>query len=239
MRQPTQAITVAKARPEGARWLRWMGAAGFALTTLIVCAVTPADLQPAVVEELRRAGIVSSAAPVPAFRWTVENKRPMRHVRMLEERFEHGPEGLSAMSRTTTYSDGRVDRDQRVSARGLLRLDRDDQSMGVTLEGLEIPPRSGEHFSLSAVRDGTPVRQTCYIGKRSRAKELFAGLPGDVLAIDCTGEGKYAGLNVRVSSRIAYFERLGVFLNSVDTLDTPLGKFTNSNRIVDFELEAP
>lgn len=236
MVRPTRTAAVATAWPERVPSVRALAAVWCVVAASAVQALTPADLQPSVREELARTGLVSAAAAVPTFRWVYENKRPMRHVRSIDEAFAASADGLSLVERAVRYDDGKVDRDENLSARGLLRVDGRDHSLGVHIRGLRLPPQPGERFEIESSRDGHPVRESCVVGARAPAAEVFAALPGDAIAIECRGEGRYAGIKVRASSLVYYFERLGVFFSRRDVLDTPLGKFENTNRIIDFKL---
>lgn len=231
MVRTTTTPTAVKPGPE-----RALAAVLLACAAGVACALTPADLQPAVRDELQRSGLVSAQAAVPAFRWVYENKRPMRHARSIDETFAASPDGLSFVARAVRYDDGKIDRDENLSARGLLRVDGRDTSLGVRILGLHIPPRPGERFEIDSSRDGHPVRESCVVGARTPAAEVYAALPGDAVSIECKGDGRYAGIKVRASSQVYYFERLGVFFSRRDVLDTPLGKFENTNRIIDFKL---
>ncbi len=210
-----------------------------ATTACAVHALAVTDLQPAALEELKRAGILDAEVPVPPFRWTYENKRPMRHVRTVVEQFAAGPEGLSPVAREIRYSDGKIDRSDAISARGLFRVHPDDKSIDARFEGLHMPPKTGDRFTIVVARDGTPVLERCVAGDRVEAKTLHADIPGQALMIECAGDATYAGLKVRAKSKVAYLEALGMFFNIVDVLDTPLGRYENANRITEFQLVTP
>lgn len=204
-----------------------------------VLAVEPDQLQAKVMDELRHTGLVSDAVPVTAFRWLIENKRPMRKPRQIEETFKGQVVGLSPVARRIFDPAGKVETSEYVSARGLIRLDAEDRTIAASIEGLKLPLATGQEFSVAFTRDGHPVRQRCVVGARESAASLHAQLPGTLLGIECKGDGRYAGMKVKVSSRIDFIEALGVFFDRQDVLDSPLGRFENSNRIVEFTSGIP
>ncbi len=227
------------ARRKGLNRLRLAAVAVLAGATWAAHALTIADLQPSAVAELKRAGLITHEVPVPAFRWTFANKRPMRRERLMQEVFSAGPEGLSSVQREIHYSDGKVEQSEAISARGLLRVSASDQSINASVDGLKLPLKAGEHFSITVVRDNTPIVERCTVGEKTEAKTLFADLPGQMFNIECLGDATYAGLKVKAKSQVVYLEALGVFFNAVDVLDTPLGRYENANRITEFQLVTP
>lgn len=218
------------------RWPRWAIASVAMATALVGAAraIEPTDLQPGVMEELHRTGLISEAVPVAAFRWLVENKRPMRKPRRIEETFKGQAAGLSPVARRIFDSAGKPESSAYISVRGLIRLDAEDRTIAATIDGMKLPLLPGREFTVAFTRDGHPVRQRCVVGPRESASTLHAQLPGTLLGIDCKGDGRYAGMKVKVNSRIDFIESLGVFFDRQDVLDSPLGRFENTNRIVEF-----
>lgn len=227
------------AQRKGLNRLRFAAAAVLAGATWAAHALTVADLQPTAVEQLKHAGLITHKVPVPAFRWTYANKRPMRSERILREVFDAGPEGLSSVAREIRYPDGKVDHSEAISARGLLRVSASDKSIDARVDGLKLPPKPGERFLIMLVRDNSPIIERCTVGDEAEAKTLFADLPGKMLTIECLGDTTYAGLKVKARSQVVYLEALGVFFNVVDVLDTPFGRYENANRITEFQLNPP
>ncbi len=235
--RPTGKVRTARRNP--LKRLRLAVVAALAGAALGAHALTPNDLQPKTIEELKRAGLVTTEAPVPAFRWAYANKRPMRPERTMVESFEAGPQGLSAVVRDIRYRDGKTDRSEAISARGLVRVQPSDETIAARVEGLTVPPKTGDHFLIILVRDGTPITERCTVGEKSEAKTLFADLPGQMLGIECLGDATYAGFKVKARSKVVYLEAIGVFFNLVDVLDTPLGRYENANRLTEFQLLKP
>jgi len=235
----TQTGKVTTARRKGLNRLRLVAAAALVAATWAAHALTIADLQPTAVAELKRAGLITHEVPVPAFRWTYANKRPMRRERSVHEDFDAGPEGLSSVLREIRYSDGKVEQSEAISARGLLRVSASDKSINASVDGLKLPPKTGEHFAIVLVRDNSPIIERCTVGDKTAAKTLFADLPGQLFNIECLGDATYAGLKVKAKSQVVYLEALGVFFNIVDVLDTPFGRYENANRITEFQLVTP
>ena len=126
-----------------------------------------------------------------------------------------------------------------MSARGLVRVSASDQSINASVDGLKLPPKTGEHFAITVVRDNSPITERCTVGAKTEAKTLFADLPGQMFNIECLGDTTYAGFKVKARSQVVYLEALGVFFNVVDVLDTPFGRFENANRITEFQLVTP
>lgn len=224
--------------PISASVLPAIGAA-LAVLSLVgsVRAMQVSELSPTVLKQARSAGLVTQGIdPIPRFSWAIEQRRPLRSTRRMSESFQGSDAataGLSPMTRITTRADGdrRVDG---VSLRGLMAFSPQDETLDARLEGFTLPMRTGARFSLEYRHDDGRAQQSCTVGASQPASSVFASIPGDVFLIDCDGDARYRGIRVGLSSRVAYFPKLGMFVNLADVIDTPLGKIQSGTKITAF-----
>lgn len=209
----------------------------------------PATSSPAVaalpgglLEALAATGLIGRGDPVAAFAWTLENKRPARAARRLHERFagtpQGAPAGLSPMQREVLGPEPRPPR-AGVSVRGLTVVRPNDTEVDVRVRDLALPLREGSRFRLDYDEDGSSLSQECTVGGLVPASVVFASIPGEARDIACSGEGRYRGIPVQVSAKVAYFLRLGVFLVQEQRIDTPLGALRAGTRVLSFEMASP
>lgn len=219
-------------------WLAAVLACGWFAGAAGADAARVTDLSPNVLQQARRAGLVTqSVDPIPRFSWSLEQRRPLRSTRRLSETFAGnstpGTAGLSPITRITTRPDGDRRADG-VSLRGLMALSPEDEALDARLEGFSLPMRPGARFTLDYEHDNGRARQACTVGVPKPASSVFASIPGEVFLIDCSGDARYRGIRVGLSSTVAYFQMLGVFINLADVIDTPLGKIHSGTRITAF-----
>ncbi len=202
-----------------------------------VRAMQVAELSPTVLKQARNAGLVTQGIdPIPRFSWSLEQRRPLRSTRRMSESFQGSDAataGLSPMTRITMRDDGdrRVDG---VSLRGLMAFSPEDEALDARIEGFTLPMRTGARFTLNYQHDDGRAQQSCTVGASQPASSVFAAIPGDVFLIDCNGDARYRGIRVGLSSRVAYFQKLGMFVNLADVIDTPLGRIHSGTKITAF-----
>jgi len=197
--------------------------------------VTLANIAPAVVDEVRKSGLVNAAIPVRGFVWTIEHRRPFRQPRTIIEDIAGSADGASSAHSRATLPDGKVEYSDYVSVRGLLKVGPADEKLGISASGLTVPPASGQKFRLSGERDGIVLDQVCTTRARMPASQVHESLPGEAVAIACEGEGKYRGMTAQVTSDVVWLAKLGVFLDRRDVFESPLGRFEFSNAVTDFK----
>jgi hypothetical protein len=201
-----------------------------------------AALPGGLLEALAATGLIGRGDPVAAFAWTLENKRPARAARRLHERFagtpQGAPAGLSPMQREVLGPEPRPPR-AGVSVRGLTVVRPNDTEVDVRVRDLALPLREGSRFRLDYDEDGSSLSQECTVGGLVPASVVFASIPGEARDIACSGEGRYRGIPVQVSAKVAYFLRLGVFLVQEQRIDTPLGALRAGTRVLSFEMASP
>jgi hypothetical protein len=201
-------------------------------------AVSSADLSADLIADLKEQGLVNAAVPLASFRWVLEQKRPLRPPRWITEEFAAAPDGLSSVKASTRFSGEKIESREYVSARGLLRYDASDTKAGVRLDSFSLPLRAEKSFHLSLVRDDTPLNQSCRVIDKVNAQRLHDALPGQAWRLQCDGDSRFSNMPVRIQSMLYFIEALGVFFSEHDQLDSPLGQFTMSQRILDFKLLA-
>lgn len=198
-----------------------------------------ASLPPALVDTLFSAGLVGRGEPVAAFDWTLENRRPTRPLRRLRERFDGGgpelPAGLSPVTHETLAPRRRGPR-RGISVRGLTVVHPGDSVLEVQVQGLQLPLSQGARFRLDYDEDGSSLTQHCVVGAALAASSVHPDMPGSAHSIECDGRGRYHGVAVRAGATVLYFERLGVFLQVEQHIDTPFGRLRGSTRVIDFAM---
>ncbi len=198
-----------------------------------------ASLPPALVDALFSAGLIGRGEPVAAFDWTLETKRPTRPPRRVRERFDGGgpdlPVGLSPVIHETLAPKPRGPH-RGISVRGLTVVHPGDSVVDVQVRGLQLPLAPGARFRLDYDEDGSSLTQQCIVGATLAASTVHPAMPGSARSIECDGRGRYRGIPVKAGATVMYFERLGVFLEVEQHIDTPLGRLRGSTRVIDFEM---
>ncbi len=196
-----------------------------------------AALRADLVAELARAGLVGRGEPVAAFSWTLEQKRPARSARRIDERFAGtpagAPAGLSPMVRMVTSPKPRGPR-AGVSVRGLMVVRPGDDELEVRVEGLVFPLEAGARFRLSWVDEDGSLSQECVAGALVAASRAHPAIPGGARMVECSGRGRYHGIGVRVGASVLYLVALGVFLTVDERIDSPIGRLRGGNRVLSF-----
>jgi hypothetical protein len=206
--------------------------------------VRPEDLPKALLQELKGHGLTGSGAPeIPAFQWRLELKRPLRRARQIEEHFAGSQAGAnSGMSPTFRYDFPRLPAKEEdrpvgaVSVRGLVRVSPDDAHITARLAGLTFPLESKATFKITLKEPGVDVNQNCTVQGKAAASQLHGDLKGEASQIECTGQGRYKGFDVKLNSSLYFIESLGMFFNALDVIDSPLGKLKAITRIVDLKV---
>jgi hypothetical protein len=177
---------------------------------------------------------------VASFIWHLDVKKPLKSARRQVETFSGAMSsqqpGLSAVKRArhegaTTDSPSKIQ--EYFSARGLMNLRPDDEETEMQLTSLTWPLKPQNEFQLRLKDEGGAMQQRCTIASAVEAAQLHPKLKGNVIPIQCDGDGTYRGVKVRVQSSLWFIEQLGVFFNSEDTLKSPLGTFKATVKIVD------
>ncbi|MGL4576876.1 MAG: hypothetical protein ACRCV9_18965 [Burkholderiaceae bacterium] len=197
-------------------------------------ALTEADLQPAVQGALKTHAFTKPGAPMPAFSWTLEKSRTLRKPHTVTETFSAAANGVATVKVSDQRGSDAPSVRTRMSLRALEYVDADDAEVSVTAQDVDIPPKSGDTFTLTIKKDGQSLTKTCKVGERSAAASLLAALPGEMAAIECAGNGTYRGSQVKTKTQMAWFDALNVFLLLREEADTPLGKFTETVKIKQF-----
>jgi hypothetical protein len=193
------------------------------------------DLQPAVRDALKTHALTKAGAPVPTFSWTLEKSRTLRKMHTVTEQFNAAKDGVAVVKVTDQRgSDAPGAPRTRMSLRALEYIDADDAELSVTVQGIDIPPKSADEFSVILKKDGQSLTKNCKVGERKAAAGLHAELPGEMAPIQCTGTGAYKGNKFKTKTQLAWFDALGVFLLLSEEADTPLGKFTETVKIKQF-----
>jgi hypothetical protein len=215
---------------------------GSAAATLALLLSNPAHaldvdgLQPTVRDALKAHPLAKAVAPVPAFTWTLEKSRTLRKMHAVTEVFAGAANGLSPVVATDRRGDAVQSVRKRVSLRGLEQFDADDGTVNLSVQGVDVPPKSGSTFSVTLKKDGETLTKSCKAGEKSPAANLFASLPGEMLQIQCAGSGTVKGINVKTASQLVWLEALGVFLPLSEQADAALGKFTETVKITKFSM---
>jgi hypothetical protein len=199
--------------------------------------VSPDDLSRDLMKQVQAVGLTVPGAPeIPAFQWRLEYKRPLRKSREIQEHYAGSRAGpLSGLSATYRYDyplQGEQNSDA-VSIRGLVRVSPDDKSIPAKVEGLRFPLEVQAVFKVHVKESGADVAQECQVLNVVSASVLFASLKGEAVHIECKGKGKYKGFEVTMHSTLYFIQALGVFFNAQDLIDSPLGKFKSTTRILD------
>ena len=224
-------------------WVLW-GAGASAAGADLGFNVQVESLPQALLQKIQSAGLESPGAPeIPAFQWRLDIKRPFRRARQMEERYQGSKAGEhTGMSPTLRYDyprDGSVAtvpgaiEGRAVSVRGLIRVSPEDKQVNARVEGLNFPLATGATFKLSYQESDIDLRQSCAVIEKLASNQLHAALRGEASRIVCTGKGKYKSFDVKVQSNLYFVEALGMFLNTQDLIETPLGKLVASTRILD------
>lgn len=198
-----------------------------------------AALQPSMVDALTSSGLIGRGEPFAAFSWVLETKRPARALRRVREYFAGtppgAPTGLSPMVRETLAPKPRPAR-LGVSVRGLALIQPDDTEPDIGVQGLRLPLEQGARFRLDFEEDGSSLSQDCVAGSLVPGSSVHPEIPGQARAIDCSGQGSYHGVPVRVFARVLYFVSLGVFLDVEQRIETPVGSLRSGTRVLSFEM---
>jgi hypothetical protein len=219
----------------------------FALACLVLSARSFAlDASTAPQELLQKAissGLVNEGPSVASFTWHLDVKKPLKSARRQVEVFNGAvgslQPGLSIVRRARhegATQDSPAKIQEYFSARGLMNLRPDDEETEMQLTGLTWPLKPQNEFQLRIKDEAGAIQQRCTIALASGAAQLHSNLKGNVVPIQCEGEGTYRGIKVQVQSRLWFIEQLGVFFNSEDVLKSPLGTFKATVKIVDLKL---
>jgi hypothetical protein len=210
--------------------------------------VRPEDLPKALLQELKGLGLTAPGAPeIPAFQWRLELKRPLRRARQIQEHFAGSQAGPnSGLSPSFRYDypkeppkDGEklVDKPSGViSVRGLVRVSPEDEHITARIEGINFPLEAKAAFKIFLKEPGIDVNQSCIVMSKTSAAQLHANLKGEASLIECTGRGRYKGFDVKLHSTMYFIDALGMFFNTLDVIDSPLGKLNAITRIVDLKI---
>ena len=199
-----------------------------------VAAAALGTLKPIVQQELKALSVITDL-PTPAFIWTLEKQRSSKGKRNLIEQFSGSINGLPDIT-TIETREAKESIRQRLSVRGLMDVDAKDSTLGLKLFGLMVPVTPGAKFSFELTRDNRTVTKECLARERQAAGNLHPMMTGLIVPISCTGSGSYHGVMIKSSSELAWIESLNMFLPLSEVADTPLGVFTESTRILNFEL---
>jgi len=197
------------------------------------------DLPRPLLRQVQEAGLGLDGGPaIPAFQWRLELKRPLRPAREVQEHYEGSrpgaPQGLSATFRYDYPRQSEKTSDA-LTARGLVRVSPEDDHVGARLEGLSFPLLAGKAFTVVVKDPGVEVTQQCSVAERRPASQIHAALTGEASRIVCEGKGRYKGFDVKMTSTVYFIDALGLFLNTQDIIDSPLGVLRSSTRIVDLK----
>jgi hypothetical protein len=212
-------------------------AVAFAVITAVISpahALTEADLQPAVRDSLKSHAFTKPGAPMPNFSWTLEKSRTLRKTHVVTESFSASANGVATVKVSDQRGSDAPSVRTRMSLRALEYVDADDAEISVAAQDVDIPPKSGDTFTLTIKKDGQSLTKTCKVGARTAASSAFAALPGEMAPIECAGNGTYRGSQVKTKTQLAWFDALGVFLLLREEAETPLGKFTETVKIKQF-----
>jgi hypothetical protein len=202
--------------------------------------VRPEDLSRELLKLVQAVGLTVAGAPeIPAFQWRLEYKRPLRKVREIQEHYAGSQAGpLSGLSATYRYDyplQGEQNSDA-VSLRGLVRVSPDDKSIPAKVEGLRFPLELQAVFKVHVKESGADVAQDCAVLNMVPASVVFPSLKGEAVHIECKGKGKYKGFEVSMHSTLYFIQSLGMFFNTQDVIDSPLGKFRSTSKILDVKV---
>lgn len=198
------------------------------------------DLSRPLMQQVRDAGLGLDSGPaIPAFQWRLELKRPLRRAREVQEYFEGsrlaGPPGMSATFRHDLPREGDATSDA-VTVRGLVRVSPEDDHVGARVEGLVFPLLAGKSFRVRVRDPGIDIGQTCTVSARVAASQVHARLAGEASLIVCEGKGRYKGFDVKMTSTVYFLDVLGMFLNTQDIIESPIGVLRSSTRILDLKM---
>jgi hypothetical protein len=211
-----------------------------------VAAQAPLNLnpqfRPALLEALAKTGLVGPTTKgVSGFTWTIEYSRPLKKPKLSRETFYPVPLNGLAQSRVEVLNDPDAQPpasppQPSYTVRGLERVQEPDVELSFSAPGLTLPPVTGKSFELSIQFENKRVTQQCIVGQAYPAKEVHLAVPGQVIPVVCKGATKYLGMNVSVTSTVLYFDALGLFLNQLEDIQSPLGPVQLKKKIVDFAL---
>lgn len=238
MRQKTASITGVHSSLLGLTAARLKAAA----LAVVVLVATPAmatrfdELPPDLQQTLKASPLYAPGVPFAKFSWVYEQKRSGRGSREVHEAFDGAKDGFSTVHVFERRGDQDTEPRQRLSVRGLFRLDPTPERVEVNFDGLKLPPAQGAKFALTLMHQGKSLTQQCEVQGRQAAKEVVAEIPGQVANISCSGRGRFQGFDVKVSSDLLWFDALGVFLMQRERLDAGIIKYEESNRLTQFKL---
>jgi hypothetical protein len=204
----------------------------------------PDDLPKPLLQQIKALGLTGPGGPeIPAFQWRLELKRPLRRAREIKEHFagsQPGPNtGLSPTYRYDYPREPAKDSDRpsdAISVRGLVRVSPEDTQISARVEGLSFPLEPKASFKIFLREPGIDVAQTCVVSGKAAASQLHASLKGEAHLIECAGQGRYKGFDVKLHSSLHFIEALGMFFNALDVIDYPLGKLKAATRIVELKM---
>jgi hypothetical protein len=199
----------------------------------------PQDL----LQKAKTSGLISEGPSVATFTWQLDVKKPLKSARRQVETFSGAVSqqqpGLSMVKRARhegATQDSPAKIQEYFSARGLMNLRPDDEETEMLLTGLTWPLKAQNEFQLRIKDEAGTMQQRCVVALASDAAMLHVKLKGNVVPIQCEGDGTYRGIKVHVQSSLWFVEQLGVFFNSEDVLKSPLGTFRATIKIVDLKL---
>ena len=198
------------------------------------------SLPKALLQQVRATGLCVEGGPeIPSFQWRLELRRPLRKAREVQEHYA-GSAGSQTpgLSPTLRYDlPGTSDLPSTaVSLRGLVRVSPEDKQIGARAEGLSFPLFAGKSFRIFFKDSGIDLGQQCTVADKVAASQLHVRLEGEASRIQCEGQGRYKGFEVKMHSTVYFIESLGVFLNVLDLVDSPLGLLKSQTRIVDLRM---
>lgn len=202
--------------------------------------VHPEDLPKPLLQQVKSLGLTLPGAPeIPSFYWRLELKRPLRRAREIQENFlgsQAGPNsGLSPTFRFDYPKESEKTSDA-LSVRGLVRVSPADTHITARVEGLVFPLEPKSSFKIFLKEPGIEVTQNCVVMGKLPASRLHATLQGESSLIECSGQGLYKGFDVKLHSTVHFIDSLGMFFNSLDVIDSPVGKLKALTRILDLKI---
>jgi hypothetical protein len=202
--------------------------------------VHPEDLPKPLLQQVKALGLTLPGAPeIPQFYWRLELKRPLRRAREIQENFlgsQAGPNsGLSPTYRFDYPKESEKTSDA-LSVRGLVRVSPEDNHISARVEGLSFPLESKSSFKIHLKEPGIEVTQNCVVMGKAAASQLHVNLKGEASLIECSGQGRYKGFDVKLHSTLHFIDTLGMFFNSLDLIDSPVGKLKAVTRILDLKI---
>ncbi len=202
--------------------------------------VHPEDLPRPLLQEVKALGLTLPGAPeIPPFYWRLELKRPLRRAREIQENFlgsQAGPNsGLSPTFRFDYPKESEKTSDA-LSVRGLVRVSPADTHITARVEGLAFPLEPKGSFKIFLKEPGIEVTQNCAVTGKVPASQLHGHLKGESSLIECSGQGRYKGFDVKLHSTLHFIDALGMFFNTLDVIDSPVGKLKAVTRILDVKI---